>query len=99
RCVHRRARRFIEFFRPSKAPAAALAVRLITAMGTLDYQKPDDAAREIRAGWRHKIFGLSKADVWTALANEINARHESGGWWKGDRVVAAIASWQITLDT
>ena len=68
-------------------------------MPTLDYQKSDDAGREVRAGWRRKIFGLSKAEVWAASRMRSMPRHESGGWWKSDRVVAAVGAWQITLNT
>jgi len=68
-------------------------------METLDYQRPEDAGREIRAGWRHKMFGFGRREVWDILAREINARHESGGWWKSDRVIARVGpSWQIILD-
>jgi hypothetical protein len=68
-------------------------------MGTLDYQKPQDAGREVRTSWRRKIFGITRANIWAALAREIGARHVKGGWWKGDRVVARVGPWLITLDT
>src|SRR4051794_30986379 len=69
-------------------------------MGILEYQPPDEAGREIRKDWRRRIFGLSRKEVWNVLAAEINARHETGGWWKSDRVVANVGtSWQIVLDT
>jgi hypothetical protein len=44
------------------------------------------------------LFGLNYNDVWAALAREINARHEAGGWWKHGKVVADVGRWQITLD-
>jgi hypothetical protein len=68
-------------------------------MANLDYQRPDDARRELRSDFWFKLFGISKSEAWAALAREINARHEQGGWWKGDRVVAEVGNWQITLDT
>ena len=79
--------------------AIRAASATLAGMGRLNYQDPRDAGREIRTGWRQQLFGLSRADVWAALAQEINARHESGGWWKSDRVVASVGSWLITLDT
>ena len=67
-------------------------------MDTLGYQHPRDARREIAADWRRRIFGVSYREAWDALAREINARHESGGWWKSNRVVADIGPWQLVLD-
>ena len=64
----------------------------------LQYQNPDDARREGWQDWRRRIFGVSRADVWTALAREIDARVEDGGWWRGSRVVADVPPWQVTLD-
>jgi len=79
--------------------AIRVASATLAGMGRLNYQDPRDAGRELRTGWRRKLFGLSRADVWAALAQEINARHESGGWWKSDRVVASVDPWMLTLDT
>lgn len=67
-------------------------------MANLNYQNPDEARREAVAGWRQKIFGVSRADAWSALAREIDARFEEGGWWKRPRVVADVGHWQFTLD-
>jgi hypothetical protein len=68
-------------------------------MATLNYQNSDDARRETVKGWRQKIFGVSRADAWAALASEIGARVEGGGWWNGrSRVVADVGPWQVTLD-
>jgi hypothetical protein len=68
-------------------------------MGTLNYQNIDDARPEQRSRLRMKLFGTSRADVWKALATELDARYQDGGFWKGDRVVVDVAPWEIVLDT
>jgi hypothetical protein len=67
-------------------------------MTRLDYENRDDARRESWEDWRRRIFGVSRAEVWAALAREIDARVEKGGWWRGPRVVADLPPWQVTLD-
>src|SRR5688500_7393327 len=68
-------------------------------MSDLNYQNSADARREIAADWRRRLFGPGREEVWKRLADEIDARHEPGGWWKGGRVVSDLAPpWQITLD-
>src|SRR5215213_3355823 len=67
-------------------------------MAELHYQESKQAKREIATDWRRRLFGLNYNDVWAALAREINARHETGGWWKHGKVVADVGAWQITLD-
>ena len=66
---------------------------------TLGYQNSEQARREKATDWRRRIFGVSMADAWAALANEINARHEPGRWLRGSRVVASVGPWRLTLDT
>jgi hypothetical protein len=68
-------------------------------MAPLDYQSPRDATPERLKQLRLRWFGASRADVWRALADEINARYEKGGLWRGDRVVADSGPWQLVLDT
>jgi hypothetical protein len=68
-------------------------------MGTLDYQAPGEAGPEKRKQWRLRMFGPSRGDVWNALAGEIGATFEKGGFWKGSRVVADVAPWRVVLDT
>lgn len=46
-----------------------------------------------------KIFGPSKEEVWQQLCNEIGAEYINSGKWKGDKVVAKVKEWTITLDT
>jgi hypothetical protein len=67
-------------------------------MSNLDYQNADDARRESK-GVLRRLFGPSAEDVWKALAGEMDARFEKGGWWKSGRVVAEVGPWEVTLDT
>ena len=67
-------------------------------MAELRYQRPDDARREQRAEVRRRWFGLSREDVWRALATEIDATYEPRRW-NGGRVVARVAEWEVVLDT
>lgn len=67
-------------------------------MGTVDYQNPDKARQQTFADWKHRLFGVSRKEVWAALAHEISARHEQGGWLRSDRVVASVPPWTVTLD-
>ena len=67
-------------------------------MAELDYQDGQQARREIAADWRRRLFGVNYNDVWGALAREIGARHDAGGWWKHGKVVADVGAWQMTLD-
>ncbi len=46
-----------------------------------------------------KIFGANKEEVWQQLCKEIGADFIDGGVWKGDKVIARIQEWTITLDT
>ena len=65
----------------------------------LNYQSPKDAKPEKLKRLRMNWFGPSRGDVWRSLAEEINARYETGGFWRGDRVVADVPPWQVVLDT
>jgi hypothetical protein len=67
-------------------------------MGTLNYRKAEDANREFKKRKRMKLFGLSQADVWEALAEELGATFQNGKWWPGQRVVANVPPWQVVLD-
>ncbi len=69
-------------------------------MGTLDYQNEKTARKDLAASWRRRWFGVSRHDVWMALASEVGGRVESGGFWRGEKVVLDVPPcWQITLDT
>lgn len=44
-------------------------------------------------------FGPSKKEIWKKLCNEIEATFVDGGFWGGDKVVAKVNKWAVTLDT
>ena len=67
-------------------------------MAELNYQDGQQARRDLAADWRCRLFGVDYNDVWGALAREIGARHDAGGWWKYGKVVADVGAWQMTLD-
>ncbi len=46
-----------------------------------------------------KVFGPSKEEIWQQLCDEIGAEFVQGGFWKGNKVVARVKEWTITLDT
>lgn len=45
------------------------------------------------------LFGPSKREVWEKLSEEIHANFVQGALWKGDKVVAKVGEWTVTLDT
>lgn len=45
------------------------------------------------------LFGPSKKEIWSQLAEEIKANYIDNGIWKGDRVEARVDNWSIALDT
>jgi hypothetical protein len=50
-------------------------------------------------GALRKLFGPSKEEVWRKLRSEIGADFVKGSLWRGDKVVAKVDQWTITLDT
>ena len=46
-----------------------------------------------------KWFGPSKEETWRELCAETGARFVDGGFWKGEKVMAAHGQWTILLDT
>jgi hypothetical protein len=44
------------------------------------------------------MFGPSREEVWKQLCGEIGADFVDGGFWKGDKVVAHVKGWTVTLD-
>lgn len=46
-----------------------------------------------------QVFGPSKKEVWEELSREIKAQYVDGGFWKGDKVIAKVGEWTVTLDT
>src|SRR3954466_8573239 len=68
-------------------------------MVELNYQNPSEARRENWKQTRLSMFGPSRADVWSKLADELGGQFESGGWFKGrDKVTAIVGPWTVTLD-
>jgi hypothetical protein len=50
-------------------------------------------------GILRKMFGPSREEVWSRLAEQIGARYEDRGFWKGGgRVVADVGEWTVTMD-
>ena len=68
-------------------------------MPELNYRNKADGRPEERARFRMKLFGPSRSDIWKALASEIGAIYDPGRWYGGERVVAEVGHWQITLDS
>jgi hypothetical protein len=66
-------------------------------MRELDYQSSDDRKYE-RGPVLRKIFGPSRAEIWSNLAEAIGARYEHCAW-KGGKVVSEVGQWILTLDT
>lgn len=66
-------------------------------MDTLNYQNRDDAQKE--TGFLRSLFGPSKKEIWSQLAEQIGANFVSGGFMSRDKVVATTDQWTITLDT
>ena len=50
-------------------------------------------------GWKEKLFGPSRDEIWRQLCQEIGADFVDGGFWKGSKVEAHHQGWTITLDT
>ncbi len=44
------------------------------------------------------MFGPRREEVWKQLCGEIGADFIEGGFWKGDKVVAHVKGWTVTLD-
>ena len=66
-------------------------------MAVLPYQNRDDANRE--QSWRRRLFGPSKEEVWSRLAEQIGGRIIDEGFWRGGkRFEVEAGEWTITLD-
>jgi hypothetical protein len=50
--------------------------------------------REKSMGVLRRVFGPSRKEIWTQLSTEIGAQYEDGGFWKGDKVIAAHGAWK-----
>jgi hypothetical protein len=50
-------------------------------------------------GVLRQLFGPSRAEIWKQLSEQIHADFVAGGLLSNDRIVAAVDSWTVTLDT
>jgi hypothetical protein len=46
-----------------------------------------------------QLLGPGREEIWRQLCGEINAQYVPGGLWQGDKVVARLEPWTVTLDT
>jgi len=46
-----------------------------------------------------RVFGPSRKEMWTKLAEAVNGRYVAGGFGKGDQVHVEHNDWTLTLDT
>lgn len=47
-----------------------------------------------------ELFGPSKAEIWSQLAQKTGGRFQEGGFFSGpDRLEAQVGQWMLTLDT
>src|SRR6478672_8710443 len=68
-------------------------------MADIDYQSSDDRKHE-RGPMMRKLFGPSKEEIWSLLAQQIGADFKQGEGWTGRaRVDAQVGQWVVTLDT
>ena len=67
-------------------------------MAVLPFQNRDDANRE--QSLRRRLFGPSKQEVWSRLAEHVGGRVIDNGFWRGgSRFEVEAGEWTITLDT
>ncbi len=50
-------------------------------------------------GILREIFGPSKKEIWKTLSDQIGSEFIEGGFFSGDKVVAHVKDWTVTLDT
>jgi hypothetical protein len=68
-------------------------------MPEIEYQSSDDRKHE-RGPLMRKLFGPSKEEIWSLLAQQIGAEFKQGEGWTGRaRVDAQVGQWVVTLDT
>jgi hypothetical protein len=66
-------------------------------VANLDYQNRQDAQKE--TGFLRSLFGPSKKEVWSQLAEQVRGDFIQGGFFRADKVVASTHQWTVTLDT
>ena len=68
-------------------------------MPALEYQSAGDRKHE-RGPVLRKLFGPSRDEIWSLLAQQIGAQFTAGQGWTGrSRVDAQFGQWVVTLDT
>ena len=50
-------------------------------------------------GILREVFGATKADIWTQVANDIGGEFIEGGWFGTDEVRYKSKQWELVLDT
>ena len=50
-------------------------------------------------GLFEKIFGDSKKELWTQIAQDIGGKYIDGGFWKPNTLIYKHNEWKISLDT
>jgi hypothetical protein len=50
-------------------------------------------------GVLRSMFGPSQNEIWRQLSEQIGAKFVAGGFLHGDKVVARVKDWTLTLDT
>ena len=50
-------------------------------------------------GFLSSLFGPSKDEIWSQVANEINGEFIDGGFWNRDQLIYDHGEWTIVLDT
>src|SRR3954466_1606815 len=68
-------------------------------MPDIEYQSSDDRTHE-RGPVLRKLFGPSKDEIWSLLAQQIGGQFTAGEGGTGrSRVDAQVGQWVVTLDT
>ena len=68
-------------------------------MAEIEYRSSDDRKYE-RGPFLRKLFGPSKDEIWSLLAQQIGGEFTPGEGWTGrSRVDAQVGQWVVTLDT
>jgi hypothetical protein len=68
-------------------------------MPDIDYQSAGDRTHE-RGPVLRKLFGPSRDEIWSLLAQQVGGQFTAGEGWAGrSRVDAQVGQWVVTLDT
>ncbi|WP_010250972.1 hypothetical protein [Acetivibrio cellulolyticus] len=50
-------------------------------------------------GLLREIFGPSRKEIWQVLSEQMGSEYIEGGFFSGDKVVAHVKEWIVTMDT